>query len=135
MGDDSVTMSRAEEILALHLRTTGLPWKREYRFAAVATGGTGRGVRQRLREAGMRDWRFDFALPDRLIAVEVEGGGWLPEKGKKSRHTTGTGFAADLRKYDAAARLGWYVYRCDPRMIRTGQALDTITQLLTRMAA
>lgn len=128
-------MSKAEEMLALHLHITGLPWEREYRFAAMATGGTGRGVRQRLRDAGLRDWRFDFALPDRLIAVEVEGGAWLSERGGKSRHTSGAGFAGDLRKYDAAARLGWYVYRCDPRMIRTGRALDTITQLLTRMAA
>ena len=127
-------MSKPEERLALHLRTTGLSWEREYRFAAMATGGTGKGVRQRLRVADMRDWRFDFALPARRIAVEVEGGAWLSERGGKSRHTTGAGFAADLRKYDAAARLGWYVYRCDPSMIRTGQALDTINQLLLRVA-
>lgn len=119
-------MSSLEEALALHLRALKLPAPvREYRFAAEACGGIGKGVRQRLRDARLADWRFDFAWPDRWLAVEVEGGGWT-----RGRHNRGAGFAEDMRKYDAAMRLGWTVYRCDSGLIKGGQAVETIRRLL-----
>lgn len=120
-----VRASAAEETLALHLRTTGHVFEREYRFAAVTVGGTGKGCRQRLMQEGLKDWRFDFAIPDCKFAVEVEGGAHVG-----GRHVRGPGFHADLLKYEAAQRLGWTVYRCDPQMIRSGRALQTITMLL-----
>lgn len=45
-------------------------------------------------------------------------------------HTRGAGFEEDLRKYDAAMRLGWTVYRCSPAMVRQGVAIDTIKRLI-----
>jgi hypothetical protein len=117
--------SSGEALLSLHLRANGHAFVREHRFAAEATGGIGKGCRQRLVAAGLKDWRFDFAIPERKFAVEVEGGAWTG-----GRHTTGTGFHADLLKYEAAQRLGWTVYRCDPAMIRSGRAVQTITMLL-----
>lgn len=125
-------MSKAEATLALHIqadeRLRRWPWEREYRFGAHACGGPGKGLRARLEAAGLRDWRFDFALPELRLAVEVEGGGW-----SGGRHTRGGGFAEDLRKYDAAARLGWTVYRCDPSMIRAGHAVETIAILVEQV--
>ena len=119
-------MSAAEETLALHLRAHQISgWEREYRFGAHACGGPGKGLRQRLQEAGLKDWRFDLAFPELKIAVEVEGGGW-----SGGRHTRGQGFAEDLRKYDAAMRLGWSVYRCSPEMVEQGHAIETIKVLL-----
>lgn len=53
-----------------------------------------------------RKWRFDFAWPDRLVAVEIEGGAWTG-----GRHTRGSGFVKDCDKYNAAALLGWRVLR------------------------
>lgn len=121
-------MSALEETLLFHLRAYKLPVpEREYRFAAEACGGTGRGVKARLKAAGLKDWRFDFAYPEQQLAIEVEGGGWTG-----GRHTRGAGFAEDLRKYDAAMRLGWVVYRVDGALIRTGQAVKTIKRLLER---
>src|SRR5690625_5234731 len=106
---------KLENALLLHLRAHKLPMpEREYRFAAIATGGTGRGTRARLDKAGLKDWRFDFAYPDLKLAIECEGGGWTG-----GRHTRGSGFSADLIKYQAAMRLGWTVYRCDAEMIRS----------------
>lgn len=114
-------MSKAEEMLALHLRAEGIPAEREYRFGAIAAGGPGKGLRDRLDKAGLKDWRFDFAFPDNRLAVEVEGGGW-----SGGRHTRGAGFAEDLRKYEAAMRLGWTIYRCSPEMVTSGRAIETI---------
>lgn len=65
-----------------------------------------------------RRFRFDFAWPDRLVALEVEGG--VGGK-KKSRHTTFTGFEKDCIKYALAAQNGWRVYR-----FSTGQVLQGI---------
>lgn len=86
--------------------------EREYRFAAHATGGTGRGVRDRLAGAVLRDWRFDFAWPDAMVAVEVEGGTWT-----RGRHVRGGGFRGDCEKYNAACVLGWRVLRFTAGML------------------
>jgi hypothetical protein len=56
-----------------------------------------------------RRWRFDYAWPEHLIALEVEGGVWTG-----GRHTSGAGFVKDLEKYNAAGLLGWRVFRCVP---------------------
>ena len=54
----------------------------------------------------VRKWRFDFALVDWKIAIEVEGGVYA-----KGRHTRGSGFSQDARKYNAATVLGWRILR------------------------
>src|SRR5690606_41484518 len=84
----------------------------------------------RSAKAGLQDWRADFALLEHGLLIECEGGGWAG-----GRHTRGAGFAADLKKYDAAARLGWRVYRCDPAMIKSGRALETIQILIPQRGA
>jgi hypothetical protein len=124
-GSGKSTASQAEDALALHLRAEGIEAIREYRFGAEACGGAGKGLRDRLAKAGLQDWRADFALPEHGLLIECEGGGWAG-----GRHTRGAGFAADLKKYDAAARLGWRVYRCDPAMIKSGRAIETIRILM-----
>lgn len=65
-----------------------------------------------------RDWRFDFAWPDWMIAVEIEGGVWT-----KGRHTRGKGFLKDMEKYNAAAHLGWRVFRFTPAELASGWAV------------
>lgn len=59
-----------------------------------------------------RAWRFDFAWPERLVAIEIEGGIW-----RNGRHTRGSGFEKDCEKYNAAAIEGWKVLRITKSML------------------
>lgn len=83
----------------------------EYRFAAMATGGVGPGVRRRLAEANLRDWRLDLAwmtaMPDysaAKIGVECHGGVY-----SHGRHTRGVGFTKDREKFNEATLMGWII--------------------------
>lgn len=105
-----------EDALALHIHAAGLPPPmRQHRFHST------------------RQWRFDFAWPDRLIACEVEGlvvrrvNGRLQTSG---RHATITGLREDCRKYNAAAALGWRVIRVTQDMVRSGEALQAVEAIL-----
>lgn len=51
-------------------------------------------------------WRFDFAWPEKKVAVEMEGGVFT-----RGGHTRGKGYSKDCDKYNAAAELGWRVLR------------------------
>lgn len=114
-------LSRLEESLALQIRVVKLPApEREYQFAAAHVG-PGRGVKKRLQDAGLKNWRFDFAWPDKKFAVEVEGGTYVG-----GRHNRGKGFEDDCIKYHHAMLLGWTVYRCTGRLVDNGWAVQLI---------
>lgn len=100
-------MSDLEETLAFQLRAAGIQFEREYRFHPA------------------RRWRFDFAVPNESLAIEVEGGVW-----SGGRHTRGKGFTEDCRKYNEAAILQWRVIRVTTEMIDSGEALDMIRRAL-----
>jgi very-short-patch-repair endonuclease len=76
------------------------------------------------RFAPPRLFRFDFAWPALMLAVEAEGGTW--SRHRKSRHTTGQGFETDAVKYNMAARRGWCVLRFTSVMINNGTAINEI---------
>lgn len=54
----------------------------------------------------LRKFRFDWAIPDQMIAIEYEG-----IFSKKSGHTTISGYTKDCIKYNLAIKLGWKVLR------------------------
>lgn len=56
-----------------------------------------------------RKWRFDYAWPNIKLALEVEGGIFI-----EGRHTRGAGMLEDMRKYSAAALLGWRIIYYTP---------------------
>ena len=99
--------SAHEETFALHAALLPVVPVREHRFHPT------------------RKWRFDFAFPDHKLAVEIEGGIWA-----NGRHTRGSGFKADMEKYNEAALLGWKVLRFDGDAVRTGTAINTVLQAL-----
>lgn len=57
-----------------------------------------------------RRWRFDYAMPDLKIAIEIDGGVWV-----NGRHNRSAGFLGDLDKFNAAASLGWVVLKFTPQ--------------------
>lgn len=68
-----------------------------------------------------RKWRFDWAILDPKLAIEVEGGAFVA-----GRHTRGAGFLKDLEKYAEATVLGWRILRVTPRQIANGEALTLV---------
>jgi len=103
-------MSDAEEELAMGIKALKLSKpEREYVFAAP------------------RKWRFDFAWPDKKIAVEVEGGVFV-----HGSHTRGESFTKDCEKYNAATLKGWKVLRYTPQMISQGIAYLQLDSLLRK---
>lgn len=93
--------SALEATFSLQLQALGAPGAhREYQFHPT------------------RRFRFDYAWPDRMLAVEIEGGTWA-----RGRHTRGKGFAADCEKYSMAAILGWRIVRATADQVYSGEAL------------
>ena len=96
--------SNLELELLLQIRILELPEpEREYRFHPT------------------RKWRFDFAYPERMLAIEIEGGTY-----SGGRHTRGQGFENDCEKYNAATLMGWRVLRYTAKMIESGEAINQI---------
>ena len=56
-----------------------------------------------------RMWRFDYAIPEHKVALEVEGGVWT-----NGRHIRAQGFLGDMEKYNTATLMGWKVLRTTP---------------------
>src|SRR5262245_38966906 len=72
-----------------------------------------------------RKWRFDWAWPLNLIAMEIEGGAWI-----QGRHNRGSGFLRDMEKYNRAACLGWRVLRCTPQQFASGEILADVAEAI-----
>jgi len=95
-------------------------------FALQATAlGLADGMVREYRFHPSRRWRFDFAWPDHMLAVEVEGGVWV-----QGRHNRGAGFLADMEKYNEAAIRGWRVLRVAGKHIRGGEAMAWLERAL-----
>ena len=68
-----------------------------------------------------RKFRFDFALQDSKIAIEIEGGIFT-----NGRHTRGKGFMNDMLKYNLATRLGWVILRYTPQQLNKTSTFEEI---------
>ncbi len=62
----------------------------------------GAALQREFRFHAERKWRFDFALPAALLAIEIEGRG---------RHQTVVGTRNDCEKYNSATIIGWRILR------------------------
>ena len=97
-------MSGLEDLLALHIRQTGLPIP----------------VRELVAVPGRR-FRWDFAWPDHRLLVEVQGGTWA-----KGAHSTGKGIQRDIEKLNIATLHDWHIFQFTGDDIRKGIAMVTL---------
>lgn len=87
-----------------------------------------------------RRWRFDYAIPDVKIALEVEGGAfkersYIRKDGKVittigGRHNSAVGFLGDMEKYNTATVMGWRLLRVTPGELLSGKTIDMIRQTI-----
>ena len=101
-------MSQLSDLLKFQMKSAGIPKPFE-----------------ELEFHNERKWRFDFAWPQFMVAVEVEGGIW-----SGGAHTRGAHFISDCQKYNEAAIIGWWVLRFPTNMIKDGSALIQIERAL-----
>lgn len=129
-GKRNSSKSKPEETFDFECRTRGLPpYLRNHQFAKQAMG---------------RGWKFDFCWIQYKLAVEIEGLVMRqlyehPHAGAQrvwvvyGRHATIDGLTEDMRKYNAASRLGWALMRFDQRMVKDGTAItETMQELAAR---
>lgn len=115
-----------ELLMGIYLKELKQNYSREYHFHAT------------------RNWRFDFALPDCMLAIELEGGihPFYQNRKDGSRHlvrggghTTGPAYQDNLDKYNQATVLGWALLRFSVNDVTTGKAKPIIAQWLERRSA
>ena len=92
---NSSSLEREFETRMIQLGGDLPQWEREYKFHP------------------RRRWRFDFAWPEHLVAVEIEGGIF-----NYGRHNRPLGYQNDCEKYNAATVRGWRVLRFTEGMLR-----------------
>lgn len=112
MKDLRCDVPMPERLFITSLTRGGLPQpEREYRFHPV------------------RKWRFDYAWPTYMVALEVEGAVWV-----RGRHTRGSGFLKDMEKYNTAASMGWLVLRTTPQDLGDLRTYAFVRQALRHQA-
>ena len=73
---------------------------------------------------GGRKYKADFAFPEAMILVEVDGNLYAPSKHR------GVEREAEMERDALAMCAGWRTLRISPRMVADGRALAWITHLL-----
>lgn len=76
-----------------------------------------------------RQYRADFAWPDQMLAVEVQGGIWGQDT--KSSHAHPKAIERDAEKHSLMAVAGWRLIVVTGKHIETGQAVAWIKQALS----
>lgn len=116
--------------------------KRSKQFAVKATGSFGERVlssqldllkieyEEEFKFHPKRKWRADFKISGYPILVEVEGGTWTG-----GRHTRGSGFEKDIEKYNAAAKLGYFVIKGTTGQVKSGELLRDIEDMIEYLKA
>lgn len=70
-----------------------------------------------------RKWRFDFAWPDKKLALEVDGGIWI-----RGGHNRGAQIKKDWEKRNAAAKDGWRILYVEPKDLCVSETAELIRE-------
>lgn len=94
-------------------------------FVKIVKSSTGLDVEKEYRFHPERKWRFDYAIPDLKIAIEIDGGVWI-----NGRHNRASGYIKDMQKFNIAASLGWLILKFTPEEMFKITTLDIISQTI-----
>lgn len=72
-----------------------------------------------------RKWRFDYAIPEYKIAIEIDGGVWI-----QGRHNRSQGYLNDLEKFNEASVLGWIILKFTPDQQYKRNTFDIIASTI-----
>lgn len=73
-----------------------------------------------------RRWRFDYAIIEHRIAIEVEGGVYT-----RGRHVRPMGFLGDMEKYNSATLLGWRIFRVTPDDLLRAKTINLLKEAIS----
>lgn len=73
-----------------------------------------------------RLWRWDFAWKNEMVALEIEGGIWMP----KGAHSGGVAITRDCEKANEGELLGWTMIRATEAHIKNGMMIDWVKRAL-----
>lgn len=105
-------MKADDAVFLTLLKHNGLPVpEREYWFA---------------RHIG-RKWRFDYAWPAKRVALEVQGGTFIPGGG---RHSRGATLRKEHEKLNHAAKWGWRILYCFPEKLAKPSTVALVREAL-----
>lgn len=72
-----------------------------------------------------RKWRFDLCWPDKMLALEIQGGIWT-----QGRHSRGAALIKEWEKLNTAAMHGWRILYCQPKDLLKDSMAQTILRSL-----
>lgn len=72
-----------------------------------------------------RQWRADFAWPEQMIILEVQGGAFV-----NGGHTRGPAYVKEMERTNTAALLGWRMFFTTPKNLMTELTMRMLKQAL-----
>lgn len=72
-----------------------------------------------------RDWRFDWAWPEAMVAIEKQGGIFTG-----GRHVRGPALLQEYEKINAAQALGWCVFFVTPDQMNSGEVFELLKRVV-----
>lgn len=100
----------AEAMLALHLTAEGVAFEQQYKYCPD------------------RNFKADFAIVDRRLLIEVNGGIWNND----GAHGRVSGIIKDIERLNLATLNGYFMLRYTPDQVKSGEARTFIMQVLAK---
>lgn len=109
----------AEDRLEFELRLLGVTFETQFELPKRVQ------IPRRDGRKTERMWRFDAAIPDFKLLVEVDGGVWT-----RGAHGHPLDITRNMAKRNDAALAGYFVLAFEPRQVKSRLAIATITGFL-----
>lgn len=77
-----------------------------------------------------RRWRFDYAFPAEMIAIEYQGLNWKGKGSGNSGHQSVDGLRRDCEKFTEASLSGWTLILITAETVNNGQAVEWVRRAI-----